>query len=50
MNSEAYRENVWRRILRGHANHMELYLAETILGPRRRQIDVSGDLDLVARL
>jgi hypothetical protein len=50
MNSEDYRESRWKRILRGHANHMEIYLAATILGPRKQQVEVSGGLDLVARL
>jgi hypothetical protein len=48
--TEEYRENLWKRILRGHANHMELYLAETVFGPRKQQVEVSGDVDLVARL
>lgn len=50
MNSVEYRENLWRRILRGHANHMELYLAETVFGPRKQQIEVSRGLDLIARV
>jgi hypothetical protein len=47
MNSAEYRENLWKRILRGHANHMELYLAETVFGPRKPPVEASGGLDLV---
>ena len=46
LESEEYRQNLWRRIAGGRASHMETFLATKIFGAPKQNLDLTGEVTL----
>lgn len=50
LESEDYRNNLWQRITRGRAPHMEGYIAQLCIGKPTDKLEVSADNSVIEAL